>query len=225
MQSAMILRDLALFFIPVNSRTYTSAWEFSLPLVLLSQGYAGIACYRAIAGLYPRIGSFAIKLFAAALALTALLCLAGLPVELRNWHTDPIFRSLIVCYRWIDTLLAGGLVLATAFLARFPAPLKKLPANLFRHTALLAGYFAVYAITAFLPIERFSQTYPIRSTLVCLLYAAWTVALTKRGEECEVWLGIDSETATWVDRRNAQAELLYQQAAGEMLSLQVSRTK
>ncbi len=201
MQGTMLGRDLLLASVPLYSMKYTWIWEATLPAIFITQAVSGVACYRAITRLYPQIGSFATKLFAVAILVTALISLSGLPHELAQLRTAPVFLSLLICYRLVDTLLAGGLVLAVAFLAYFPSPLRKLPSNIIRHTVLLAAYFSVYAIANLMPLAQQRLIDEIRMAVICALYLAWAVGLSAAGEVAEAWPALDEAKRHLVNNR------------------------
>jgi hypothetical protein len=196
MLATMLLRDLALMAIPVRTLTYTVAWEATLPLVLLAHVWSATGTYRSIAALYPKIGNFALRLFAICLAAAFLSCFAGLPFE--TAHLVPgqaILRSVMLLYRWVDGIAAGALMLAVLFFQCFPSPLRTLPRNLIRHTALLFCYFGVYSLAYFaqnlVPLDA-PALETGRMFLVTALYATWIFSLSAAGEFSEPWARTDS---------------------------------
>jgi hypothetical protein len=212
-----VLRDIALSRIPYESHAYTVAWEASLPLTLGSHALAAVAAYAAIADLYPKIGHFAVWLFVSCLALAALCCCGTLPWELNRIGGNQAFvRSLFLLWRWVDGLAAGGLVLASAFLFRFPRPLKRMPSNLLWHTALLAGYFSAYSFAALaenlMPMGAAAWIERAQFAMVALLYAAWTLALSRQGEESAAWEPLAPDEAAAIRRRYEIAVALVRHA-------------
>jgi hypothetical protein len=213
MLGAGVARDLLLMCVPYTTPAYRLAWMLSLPVLLLVQTWASVAAYQAIASIYPKIGKFAPRLFAACLFAAAFGCALLLPVETRLiGGRDAPLRCLLLAYRWIDSLAAGGLLLAVAFLSRFPAPLKLVPRNLKLHTGLLAAYFSAYGVTCLLEnatrlgsimaIER------IHFALIALLYAGWGT-LSAQGERSEAWPQIDARTKGYLDQRDAEARAFF----------------
>jgi hypothetical protein len=215
-----LARDLALLLPPYDSHPYTLIWEATLPVLLLAQIGAGVATYAAITELYPKIGPFAVKLFAACLILACLAGLVLLPFEVKRIGADeaPV-RVFILVQRWVATLLAGGLVLAVLFLARFPRPLKKMPRNIMTHTACIALYFASYALLY--AIKNLKSMHGAQWAaqgqlgFVCVLYLAWTVGLSKAGQASEPWRQLDPAVKQMLDRRYERALEWMRQAAGD----------
>jgi hypothetical protein len=202
------LRDLVLL-VPSNysSHSYALAWAFTLPLLLLAQAAAAVSAYAAIAGLYANIGHFAVRLFQGTLGMTALFCCVGLPFETRHMVGDEIWvRSLFLFDRWMNSLMAGGLVLAIAYLARFPRPLKVMPSNLVLHATLLSAYFGLYSIVPFVlnlvPLGGALWVQVALLASVLVLYAVWTARLSTEGQRREAWPKLDDRTLEQIEARN-----------------------
>lgn len=213
-----LCRDLALLIPNYSSHAYTTAWEGSLPILLLAQSVAAIALYRAIADLYPRIGQFALWLFNAALALTALVCVALVPNELAHISRgEAALRTMILLQRWIASELAGGMILAGLFLARFPRPARKLPTNLITHAALLTGYFSVTAALMLFenlaPLGTQSVLEQLELATVIALYATWAFRLSRAGRASESWPALATDAAHALYERERRTRELYAGAA------------
>ena len=196
MLGVVLARDVIVSIPPYDTPAYTLAWAWTLPILLAAQVWAGLDTLRAVARLYPKIGNFAVRLFLACLAITIFVCCVGLPFELdRLGREEAALRSLFLLHRWADSCIAGTLILVAVFFARFPAPLKQPPRNLVMHTMLLSAYFSGYAVLFF--AENLASLGAIRVVehlqfaLVVVLYALWTMGLSKRGETSQPWPEID----------------------------------
>ena len=202
------VRDLILLLPShYSSHSYALAWGLTLPVLLLAQAAAAISTYAAIASLYAKIGSFAVRLFQSAFVVSAVCCCAGLPFETRRMVGGELWvRSFFLLDRWINTLLIGGLVLAIFYLARFPRPLKRLPSNLVLHTTLLCSYFGLYSIVPFVlnlvPIGAALWVQVALLAAVLALYATWAVRLSAGGENREPWPELDERTLRQIEARN-----------------------
>ena len=207
MLSVGLLRDVILL-VPsdYHSHSYALAWGITLPVLLLAQAAAAVSTYAAIANLYTNIGRFAVRLFEGSLIVTAVCCCAGLPFELRHMTGDELWiRSLFLLDRWISSLIAGGLILAVAYLARFPRPLKVMPSNLILHTTLLCVYFGSYSIVPFvLNLVPLGEALWVQAALlatVLALYALWALRLSTAGERTELWPEMDARTLERIEAR------------------------
>ena len=196
MLATVLLRDLTLLLIPYHSHSYTLAWECTLPIVLVMQMWAGYETLRAVAELYPKLGGLAIRLFLVCLSITVAGCSLGLPFELHRIAGDEIFlRSLFLLQRWVDSWIAGTLILVALFFMRFPAPAKQPPRNLVIHTVLLAVYFAGYSVLFFMenlvPLGSAEISERLQLSLIMLLYILWATCLSVKGQNIEPWPQID----------------------------------
>lgn len=207
-----LLRDLALLSVNRNTHAYTVAWEVTLPILLLAHAWAVMSTYRAIAHLYPGIGQFAELLFASCLVISAMFCFAGLGWEMRRiGGAEAVLRSVFLLYQWVDGLAAGGLLLASTFFLRLPAPRKRLPLNLIRHICLLAAYFTSYALTCFAknlsPLGLTAWEYA-HFTILIALYTGWALGVSAAGEQSEPWPGLSPEVAAQLNKREQIAHKL-----------------
>ncbi|HEY3936533.1 MAG TPA: hypothetical protein VGL97_03845 [Bryobacteraceae bacterium] len=196
MLAVVLLRDAILSVPGYDTHAYTAVWEWTLPAVLLAQIWVGLDTLKAVARLYPKIGKFAVRLFLVCLAITVTVCCVGLPFELhRVQGQEALLRVLFLLHRSVDSWIAGTLILVSAFFACFPAPLKQPPRNLVLHTTLLSLYFGGYAILFFAenlaPLGAMAVLEHLQFILVVLLYAAWTIFLSKRGQATEPWPQLD----------------------------------
>lgn len=196
MLAVAVLRDFVLFTAPYTSHRYTMLWELTLPALLAAQIWAGYDTLRAVAALYPKLGTFAVRVFLACLAITIVGCCLGLPFELRRiaGH-ETLLRSLFVLQRWVDSWIAGTLVLVAFFFARFPAPVKQPPRNLVIHTVLLAAYFAGYSILFFAenlrPLGSAEMAERLQAYLISALYLVWAITLSSKGQNSGSWPQVD----------------------------------
>jgi hypothetical protein len=196
MLGVVLLRDVILSVPGYDTHAYTAAWEWTLPAVLVAQIWVGFDTLKAVARLYPKIGNFAVGLFLICLAITVAVCCAGLPFELYRLHGhEALLRALFLLHRSVDSWIAGTLILVAAFFACFPAPLKQPPRNLVLHITLLSLYFGGYAVLFFAenlaPLGAMAFLEHLQFIFVVLLYAAWTIFLSKRGEATEPWPRVD----------------------------------
>jgi hypothetical protein len=196
MLGVVLARDGLMSIPRYDSHAYTVAWGWSLPVLLAAQIWAGSETLKAVARLYPKIGRFAVRLFVVCLAMTAVVCCLALPLELHRMKGEEvILRSLFLLQRWVDSSIAGTLVLVALFFARFPAPLKQPPRNLVIHTVLLSAYFCSYAVLFFAenlaPLGTIASLERLQFALVVLLYAAWALCLSRRGEMSQPWPEVD----------------------------------
>lgn len=199
-------RDLALLLPHYGTHGYALAWEITLPVLMVAQACAAVSLYRAITDLYPRIGRFAVYLFGGALLLTAIVCIGLLPWELtRMREREAILRLAILLQRWIASEIAGGLLLAVLFLARFPRPAKRLPRNLVLHAVWLATYFAATAALMLFenlaPLGAHVVLEQLELALVIVLYGLWAACLSAAGQASEPWTAIAPEVTTLVEAR------------------------
>ena len=216
--AAALLRDSLLAVIPYDSHAYTVAWEATLPFLLAAHCFASSSAYRSVAGLYPKIGRFAVWLFTASLAIAAVCCFATLPWEAaRIGGNEALLRSLFLLHRWIDGLAAGGLVFACLLLSRFPAPLRRMPANLTRHIQLLACYFAIYSAVCLVenlaPIGAAVWMERATFCIVAILYGGWTFGLSAAGERVDRWPEMPPEVLAHLNARSDFAGELARHAA------------
>ena len=208
-----LCRDLGLLLPAYTTHAYTVAWEATLPMLLAAQAVAAIGLYRAIAKLYPRIGRFAVYLFAGALGLTACACVGLLPAELGHMTTrEAVLRTAFLLQRWIASELAGGLLLAVLFLSRFPCPVRRLPRNLVWHASLLTTYFTLTAALMLFenlaPLGAQAVLEQCEFAAVIGLYVAWTFALSPGGERSELWQPVEPGViAAAVERERATCAL------------------
>lgn len=196
MLAVVLARDGVMSIPRYDSHAYTVAWEWSLPVLLSAQIWAGLETLKTVARLYPKIGRFAVRLFLVCLAITAVVCCLGLPLELHRLKGEElILRSLFLLQRWVDSSIGGTLVLVALFFARFPAPLKQPPRNLVMHTVLLSAYFGSYALLFFIenlaPLGAIASIERSQFTLVVLLYAAWVFCLSQSGQRSQPWPEVD----------------------------------
>jgi hypothetical protein len=201
------LCDVAFFGLSNESHAYAVAWEAVLPVRLTSHGWAAFSAYRAVADLYQNLGRFAVWLFAAALSIATLVCCGTLPWELRQIGGNESFiRSMFLLYRWVDGLAAGALILTCGFLAAFPRPMRLMSSNLIRHTVLLTLYFSAAAILFLAEnLTRLGTAVWLERShfiLIALLYSAWIVGLSKRGEASETWPELAPEVQNLISERN-----------------------
>jgi hypothetical protein len=193
-------------------------WEATLLPVLAAQIWATVLTLDSVSRLYPKISGFAAELFFVFAALSAISCCAGLYFETRLLTgSEAILRSFFLLDRWVHTLLAGTLVLTMIFFACFPSPVRKRPANLFRHTLLLSLYFSAYALyflsENLAPLGDLRALDYTKSALVISLYIAWTCLLSPAGERKEEWPGIELNVLQAIEQQNQNALALLRYAA------------
>lgn len=221
MLAVSISREIWLLTVPIEDRSYTLIWLGTLPLVLAAQGYAAIGIFRSIAGLYSGIGKFAILLFGLSLTLAALAGCLALPIELLKigLGKESILRWSFLLVRSTNSLIAGGMVIAVAFLARLPRPKRKLPANLVLHTILFTTYFSANALLFFAEnlFKLGSAVVPneIFLIFVSLLYLGWCLGLSKKGEEAQAWPGLPAEVTDYIEEKDRRLLQLYRDFASD----------
>lgn len=196
MLSMVLARDIVVSIPKYDTQAYILAWEWTLFPLLAAQVWAGLDNLRAVAGLYPAIGGFAVRLYLSCLAISAAVCSLTLPFELRDISGGATFlRSLFLLQRCVDSWIAGTLLLVSVYLVRFPAPALKPPRNLVLNTVLLTIYFGGYAVLFMLenlaPLGGAAIAEQAQFVLVILVYAAWTAGLSKAGQRSEPWPQID----------------------------------
>ena len=212
-----LLRDTWLLMIPFDSHRYALMWSYTLIALLAAQAWAAISTCRAISALYPKLGRFGTWLFGGCLVLAALLCCASLPVELwRISGGETFVRTMFLAYRWNAGLIAGALLLATAYLGMFP-PAKRLPLDLAAHMWLLAAYFSSNAILYLcenlfplggaVPMER------VHWIVASTLYFAWAIRLSATGHETEPRPVLDPAPGRFIAKPNPNTLGLARQAA------------
>ncbi len=196
MLGVVLLRDAMLFVPGYSTHSYAVIWEWTLPPLLAAQAWCGLDALKAVARLYPKIGNFAVRLFLACLAITTVICCLGLPFEVhRLAGGEALLRALFLLQRWVDSWIAGTLILVAVFFARFPAPLKRPPRNLVIHTVLLSIYFGGYAVLFFAenlaPLGAVELLEQLQFVLIVLLYGVWAICLSQNGERSEPWPHVD----------------------------------
>lgn len=192
MLAAVLVRDAILSVPSYTSHAYTAAWEWTLPVLLIFQIWAGLDTLLEIARLYPKLGRFMAPLYLTCLAVSVIVCCLILPLELHRLSGGEI--SLRLCFllqRCIDTCIAGVLLLASIFLAGFPAPSKQPPRNLVLHTILLTLYFGGYAVL-FLAENLTALGHAVlleraQFLVVVLVYAIWAIGISQEGRRSEGW--------------------------------------
>jgi hypothetical protein len=197
MLGVVVLRDVVLACLRYDSRPYVLVWEYTLPVVLVSQAYAGLQTLIAVSRLYRRIGRLVVRLFLVSLALTLACCCLGLPFELhRLGGEEAVLRSFFLAQRWVDSSIAGTLILASAFLLRSPAPPKRPPPNLVLHTTILSLYFSSYAALFFLEnlasLGSIQMLERIQFSFVVLLYGVWASGLSLKRQRLDPWQQTDA---------------------------------
>jgi hypothetical protein len=214
-----LLCDIVLCSMSNETEAYTRAWAIALPARLLSHAWAAFATYRAVASLYPKIGPFAVQLFASALLVAALMCLGPLPWELHGMGSaeELLIRAMFLLYRWVDGLAAGALLLACGFLSWFPRPMQQMPSNLIRHTAMLTAYFGstclLFIVENLSPLGAAAWLERAHFVFVALLYAGWTLALSPQGEQSVPWESLNLDEQRLLDDRREFATALVRYAA------------
>ncbi len=196
MLGIVLVRDAVLSIPGYSTHGYAVAWEWTLPPLLAAQVWAGLDTLKAVARLYPKIGTFAVRLFLACLSITTTICCLGLPFEMhRLTGAEVVLRTLFLAQRWVDGSIAGTLILVAIFFARFPAPLKRPPRNLVIHTILLSLYFSGYAVLFFAenlaPLGAVALLEQLQFVLIVLLYGLWAICLSRSGEQTEPWPQLD----------------------------------
>ena len=196
MLSAVLWRDAVVSIPRYDSHAYTVAWEWTLPVLLAAQLWAGLDTLRAVARLYPKFGRFVLRLYLSCLGISVAVCCLSLPFELRRLSGgEQLLRELFLLQRSVDSWIAVTLILVSVFLARYPAPSKKPPRNLVLHTFLLTSYFGGYGILFIAEnltvlggaaiVER------AQFVMILLVYAAWAAGLSKEGAHSEPWPQLD----------------------------------
>jgi hypothetical protein len=196
MLGVVLARDAAVSIPRYDSHAYTAVWEVSLPVLLLAQLWVGFDALLAIARLYVTFGNFAARLYLWCLGASIVLCGTTLPRELaRVSGQEALLRELFLLQRCIDSLIAGTLILASAFLLLHLAPPCRPPRNLVVHTILLSLYFAGYSGLFFVEnltvLGGAAIAERIQFVLIVLLYAGWARALSKQGATSEPWPQVD----------------------------------
>lgn len=196
MIAVVLARDIVVSIPDYSSQAYAVAWEWTLPPLLAVQVWAGLDNLRAVARLYPEFGRFAVRLYVACLAISATVCSLMIPFELRRVSgSEALLRMLFLSQRCIDTWIAGTLILGSMFLVWAPAPANKPRRNLVLNTILLSAYFGGYGLLFLVenltPLGGAVLAERAQFVLVILVYAAWTIGLSKSGETSEPWPRID----------------------------------
>ena len=219
MLTAGLIRDFILLLPPYASHLYAITWEATLIPMLAAQSWAAILVLRSIAALYPKISSFAARLFATFFGATAVACCSGLYFETRFLAgNELLLRSCFLLDRWVHSLLAGTLILTMLFFAYFPSPVRKRPRNLLGHTLLLTLYFSTYAIyfiaENLAPLGNMTALEHVKSAFVIALYVAWLCAISPAGKEVEPWPTVEPALIAALEQKNKNALALLRYAAG-----------
>jgi len=192
MLGVVLARDAAVSIPRYDSHAYTLVWEVSLPILLLAQLWAGLDTLLSIARLYETFGNFATRLYLWCLGASIVICSATLPRELaRASGGEAVLRELFLLQRCIDSLIAGTLILASAFLLRHLAPPRRPPRNLVMHTVFLSlyfvGYSALFLVENLTVLGGAAMAERIQFVLIVLLYFAWACGLSSEGAIGEPW--------------------------------------
>ncbi len=197
MLGVVVARDVLLACLRYDSHPYVLVWSYSLPVILVSQIYAGLQTLISVARLYPRFGRLAVLLFLTCLALTLAFCCVGLPFELHRLSGgEAVLRSFFLAQRWVDSSIAGTLILTSLFLMRSPAPPKQPPFNLVLHTTLLSIYFSGYAVLFF--VENLTSLGSAQIferaqfSLIVVLYLMWASCLSLKRQRPIAWKQIEA---------------------------------
>ncbi len=214
-----LVRDLILLKPDYETTTYSNLWKWTLPVLLIAQVVAGLTTYSAISQMYAGIGRFAIRLFAGCLLVAAIAGLVLLPVEVhRIGAAEAELRVLFLLQRWIASILAGGLMLAVAYLQRFPAPLRQVPRNIKVHAGCVAAYFSsyamLYAIENACKLGEAQWAVVAQMAAVCLIYGVWAAGLSREGQVSKPWPALDREVSNMIEARYHAARTILGQAAG-----------
>lgn len=196
MLGVVLWRDAVVSIPRYDSHAYTVAWEWTLPVLLATQIWAGLDTLRTVAALYRNFGNFVLRLYLACLVISVAVCCAAVPFELRRFTgQETLLRGLFLMQRSIDGWIAGTLILVSVFLVCFTAPAKKPPRNLVLHTVLLSAYFGGYAVLFLIEnltaLGAAAIAERAQFVLIALVYAAWAAGLSKKGAESEPWPQID----------------------------------
>lgn len=196
MLGVVLIRDAAVSIPRYDSHAYTRVWEVSLPVLLLAQLWAGLDVLLSIARLYATFGNFAARLYLWCLGASIVICSATLPRELAHVSgPEALLRALFLLQRCIDSLIAGTLILASAFLLLHLAPPRRPPRNLVVHTILLSLYFGGWACLFFVEnltvLGGAAIAERTQFVLIALLYAAWARGLSQEGAPSEPWPQVD----------------------------------
>lgn len=213
-----LARNLIMLVPPYNTHAYAVAWEWSAVPLLAAQCWAALDALTSIARLYPKLGRFAIWLFAASVGFSAVFCCAGLPFETSRLRgTEATLRSLFLLHRWINSVSAGSLFFAVLLLARFPIPVRRLPRNLVCHVGLLTAYFTSYGILYFIeniaPLGAIDTLERLQTATVLGLYVAWSACVSRGGSVSEAWPRCDPSVGQFVKERSRVAVALLRYAA------------
>lgn len=204
MLAAVLVRDAIVSIPRYDSHAYTLAWEYTLPVLLGAQLWAGLDTLLVIAQLYPNFGRFILRLYVFCLAISVAVCCLILPFETRRLlGGETVLRLFFLLQRCTDGCIAVTLMLASIFLAWFPAPSKKPPRNLVLHTVLLTTYFGGYALLFMTenlaPLGGAAVIERAQFVLVILVYAVWAAGLSKEGARSDPWPEIDVVVMRAVD--------------------------
>ena len=204
-----VARDVSLAALTPDSPMYEQVWVLTMIPFLLAQIVAAIAAYVSLAKFYTGIGSFAGWLYGSGTVAGLVICFA-----INEQAYDGTFYSQWVGFaaiaeRSVATVLTCATIVTCAFLSLFPSPLRRMPANLIAHLALLTLFFALTSLFQFAignildqPFERTVETAFLFLTCVC--YVLWTVGFCKEGEHVLYWPDIDPAVRRQVHDLNLQ---------------------
>lgn len=189
--AAQIAEASTLLLLRQGTTAYGSAYAAFVPVLGLCAAMATLEVYDLVLRDYPGIRT--LGRWAVLGGLTAALVIAGLTLapDLSNAaEVYPLMRSFHVFQRALYSALLLFVLFISAFLVWFPVPLTR---NAVLHTIVFTVGFAGKSLALLLrnvggvELRLISSTLNLAIAAACL--AAWTLFLTRRGEQQTVVFG------------------------------------
>ena len=165
---------------------YSTIWRATQPLLIAAYALMVLEAIFAQASHFPKIGWFAGTLCGGFTVISAVICLYAANVAIA-----PSFVSEVAWLAKYYTYLCFSVLAFSRLLFWLARP--EMRPNVRRHLAILLSFFAFSGLSATLvatfqgkasaPAVIAGQLLTVANPLVC--YAAWTVCLTKAGQQFE----------------------------------------
>jgi len=181
-----LVQITALSFIAFDSRAYVFAWVASEGLIVCFYVLVVLELYSLILGDMAGLASLSRRYIKIALAVAILISLLLLGLEKSKRGIVPRFFTF---ERAVVFSLVLFVLLLTAFLVYYPAPLKR---NVIIYSIGYAAYFLAKATSIFINNlgyywNRLFSNVCLAASLACLLF--WLFALNRQGETKSVVIG------------------------------------
>ena len=199
-----LLRGVVLAWIPFNTLLYARLFMASEILQDLVLALVIYEWFRLLTGHYLGIKLAGTWLLNIGLGISLLICLATVRPEWQaiDWTAPQLYVVLFTKHVIVGIL---GIFTVIVFLAFYAYRVRVRP-NVIWHGLLLTVYLWLQSILAIVDgrshLNTLHVTNSVRQAAVALLYTAWAVLLTRRGEEVEIAARLTDDERVQLDRLN-----------------------